>query len=514
MKVINIILLGLTLFLTSSPFFLSNYFADKILLGQTRYFSTDLRTQKLVLSVYRQHKKDHLVGSNSWLIASRAIAKVEGAVAFELGQYYQEQQQEVIAVRWYKQAIKLNFTAAKLVLAKILLRKNEALAALNLVKNDNDIQSMLTAVRAALIVGNTDYIEAIYPQLILHEKGRELQRQLIKFNVFNSLDSNNLYLSSKAMSTVVGLKYFMASNIRKDNSCLFLIEPYATNLADLLTFEKLIAEYVNTQNDLPFCFTQVSYVAEKKLACSHDDNEAIRCNASYWGGKSKKKALQVLATRYLAVLLPEGGANVNLGIMYLDRHDNLDVFSHELAHLLGFIDEYPLPKSHQRCDDNQDEQFAYNISVLMPQYQGTQKELRKSILKQLSWAKFILPTTPILTRPVLASGAKSWQLGTPEKYSAQVGVFPAKTCFNQKTTAFKALKRVTQLEYFSAPFPDVYLHMFQKSAKDFLMPSYHYNVAQSYFKQGNYQLAKRWLQKSAKLEQDPVRIKKILTGSF
>ena len=131
-----------------------------------------------------------------------------------------------------------------------------------------------------------------------------------------------------------------------------------------------------------FVLRLVRYIPINELDCNNDPQKAITCNEVQWELRAK-----TINTRYVGLMLPEGGANVHLGMLYFDAQDSVDVFAHEISHLLGFVDEYALTPEHSICQQPQKEIFSQNISVLKNRYQGNRKEVRVKVLKQLAWAE-------------------------------------------------------------------------------------------------------------------------------
>ena len=138
---------------------------------------------------------------------------------------------------------------------------------------------------------------------------------------------------------------------------------FATTLKGLKKVDKLIAAFNSHTLNPYFCFNTVRYIHESKLSCYHQKEHAIQCDESIWADVKQDEK-----TRYLGIMLPAGGANVNAGILYLDIEDNEQVFAHELSHLLGFVDEYALVKDHQQCRENQSAIFSHNISIFRKKY--------------------------------------------------------------------------------------------------------------------------------------------------
>ena len=295
---------------------------------------------------------------------------------------------------------------------------------------------------------------------------------------------------------------------------------FATRFSHLQYLEELIGQFEQHPLNQYICFTPVRYMPIDTLACTAETGKSIQCNEKSW-----KALAQSIDTRFIGALLPEGGANVHLGILYIDAADNFDVFVHEISHLLGFVDEYPLAAEHKACQSIQQQAFSENVAVLAEQYQGNRSEVRANILSQLAWGKHIKQTTPIL-QPIKNSSTSTqdkWRLGTPTKFQHEIGLFKGNTCqrSNQRQgdgsvgfSAYSPLNKTTKMQYFSLDFPSEYLHFLQTGSMKYLMPSFHYNIALAHFTSGNIKEADYWLKQSAKWEDKQYRREVILQGNF
>ena len=102
----------------------------------------------------------------------------------------------------------------------------------------------------------------------------------------------------------------------------------------------------------------------------------------------------------------------------------------------------------------------------------------------------------------------------------EVGLFRAEICDNNSAkkqrdfNAFKPLSGRTKLQYDELNFPTQYLELLHKNSQQFLMPSFHYNIALAYYRQHNIKQANYWLEKSASWESDVSRRKKVRQGDF
>jgi len=236
-------------------------------------------------------------------------------------------------------------------------------------------------------------------------------------------------------------------------------------------------------------------------------------------------------------MLAKGGANVHLGMLYFDADDDVDVFSHEVSHLLGFVDEYPIAKNHNKCQRAQQRAFSHNIVVLNDYYHGEPQVIREKILADVPWASLIKGSTPILqavdnisSSPSLSKarpskkteGKDNWRLGTPIEYKEQVGLHISESCDNtiftsdipSRYSAYKPLHRRTQLRYYASDFPKEYLSVLAERPLEFIMPSFHYNIALALFQQDNIEEGKRLLHQALLWEDDPRRRALVLNGQF
>ena len=385
-----------------------------------------------------------------WLNIAKSFAKTDGNVAFILAKYYLENQRNEEAKLWFSQAIRLKHHKARLHLAKIYLEnsKNKQAKAL-LQPIENDILALQLLMKLAIREGDSTLI-ARYNRLFKQQ------------NLVNHSTQKNLYQKLEKYSVINNV------NINLGKTCAVTIAPFATNLKNLdylvrLTSSPKLAAF------LPYlCFTPVRYISKQMLNCDHDEDEAIRCDESIWYKKLDEISLK---PRYLAILVDKGGANVNSGILYLDANDTEKVFLHELAHLLGFIDEYPLPIKHLRCLGKQTSMFSHNIAVLPRVYHGSQQFVRAKILAQLPWAKYIANTTPLTTKT-----EKGWVIGTTGGTLDTVGAFIAESCNGSNLVSVKPVNHTTAMRYFEETIPALYLQLLSDNPRQFLMPSYTKNV--------------------------------------
>jgi len=491
--------------LSTSSFFLSDYLTKRIIKNKhnTAQLSFAIEQENIVALRFAWEKT--LKHSEQWLKLAKALAKTQGDAAYQLAVHYKNKPKQ--AIFWFKSAIRLNSQNASIALSQLyfhqgdLAEASKVLAALPTdIVEALHMKSLVLKVRIATAQGNVADVEKIVnkyaQQFQKTEEGRLLLEDIQKYQV--QLSDNQNTKPNKLI-------------LNCDNS----IQLFATNLNHLKRLESVISDFTEQALNNYVCFSPVRYMPINSLDCSYEQEQAIRCDELSWQSWASS-----INTRYVGIMLPKGGANVHLGVLYFDAQDNVNVVAHEISHLLGFIDEYPLVADHVTCRDSQQKPFSQNISVLKKYYQGEQKNIRTQVLKQIAWAKHIKINTPILQPVTRLGGEKNWQLGTPEKYKDEIGLFHAQTCDNSLAqlngdfSAFKPVSQRTKLQYFALDFPELYLKMLQENSRQYSMPSFHYNIALSYFQQRNIEQANYWLKQAENWESDIIRRQKARLGSF
>ena len=102
-------------------------------------------------------------------------------------------------------------------------------------------------------------------------------------------------------------------------------------------------------SSLSVCFLAEHHVNSTDLQCSYQPEQRIQCRYQVLmpqvaeGGFSQ-----------LLVVAGEGKANYNNGIVQLAESSSFEVFRHEFAHILGFLDEYSLSATvaEAECSSN------------------------------------------------------------------------------------------------------------------------------------------------------------------
>lgn len=426
------------------------------------FTDTDERLAQLLTSGNRQ----------AWLHLAKHHGDTSADTAYQLGKYFQADKQTKLAKLWYQVAIRQQHVAARLTLANIYFKQQQYAdikpLLLPIISNSTALAQLYVL---ALHQGDLAFIQE-YKSNLAQADNIELYRELKRFSVFNS----TLVQSQSEQKDT--------RNIRQNNACDLDVQLFATSLKGLRHGRQLMSAFEHHSLAKYICLRTPKYITADAINCQHLATEQITCNASVW---IKRKDI---SARYLGVIVERGGANVDSGIMYIDQQDNVEVLVHELSHLIGFVDEYPLPSQHQKCQQFQQMPFAHNLVVLSDYYQGSREALRASILLQVPWRSLIKDSTPILSKH-----QQGWALATPQAYQDEIGLFTSATCNAQdKIQAFKPLAQRTTLEYFELDFPKVYADIMALAPKHYLMPSYHFNVSRDLAEQGEYNKAREILQ--------------------
>ncbi len=519
MKFSLIVIMSLSVFVPTSSFFLHDYLTKQInnnVHNETQLNFALAHQNTAALTLVANQAK---VGSSTWLMAKQSLAQHSAYHAYTLGLWYlaqyenlstqtnQQVQQDSLRLLtlWLQQAIRLGSDKAVTALSRVYYQQGKLRQAKQQLTQlaELSLEAFMLRVKLAIDLGETDFIyehaNDIEQRLTATPIGQSLLAQLHKYMILTNSKKQQEINKQSFTDEVDG--------------CMTSIQVFATRLQDLSYADDLIKQF--SQKPLaPFvCFAKPLYLPKQRLQCEVNDNQAILCDEYDW-----QSIVGSVNTRHVALLLPKGGANVHYGILYLAADDDIDVFHHEVSHLLGFADEYPVKKQHKICLAQQESTFAHNIAVLATTYSGTRQELRQRVLKKVPWAAHIKPSTPILQA---IEGKKNiWQLGTPALFKNEVGIFLSNTCVNSEAglsggfAAFKASASVTQLEYFEKSFPELYLHLLSSNRGKFLMPSFHYNIAFAAYNQGAIKQANYWLAQAAKWETDSLRKAKVLAGSY
>jgi hypothetical protein len=201
---------------------------------------------------------------------------------------------------------------------------------------------------------------------------------------------------------------------------------------------------------LPICIKPLVWLAKDELSCKLVDHRNM-CDLS----KIAKRSFSPDYT-HLVFFLNEGKAYVQNGVMYLDEADPYSVFVHELAHFVGFVDEYAVSSdlASQYCYESNapnlllssDENFYDDATFKM--WQGYHSALLEQNIARTA-------DMPDAQETIIQS-------------SLQVG--QSRTCASLDEKSYKPSRKLTFLQYHDTNYiPAIYLMMWQ----DLLQKHYH-----------------------------------------
>ena len=396
---------------------------------------------------------------SAWLHLAKLYAKKNADIAYQLGNYYLIDGRIMSAKIWLKESVRQHHQGAMLALANHYFKTKQYQESKSLVLPILENGAALVLLyKLAIQQGDTAFL-AEHQETLSGLENSDFYQELVNFSVFTA-EKNKL-----------------------NPQCNVSVQLFATNLNGLRHGTKLITQFQQHKLAPYICLLTPKYIPYELVNCQDNSHEKISCKANVWANRTD------ISSRYVGLIVEQGGANVDNGIMYIDQQDNVEVLAHELSHLIGFIDEYPLPSQHQKCQQNQQIPFSYNVVTLTESYFGERAEIRKQLLAKLPWASLIKDSTPILTKQ-----DQGWKLTTPVEYLNEIGIFLARSCDkNANIQSYKPYYHRTQLEYFELDFPQSYIDIMALAPNQYLMPSYHFNVSRDLAQQGEYKQAREIL---------------------
>ncbi|QOL24326.1 hypothetical protein LP316_07985 [Thalassotalea sp. LPB0316] len=346
--------------------------------------------------------------------------------------------------------------------AKMLLLKGHNQQAFELLISNQTLRYHDVTFGLAIELGNLDYMLSTIKQ-------RSSEADLANFIAllqavyFDELPIEELD-KHRSLFSAQRISYFQ---VKPAQSCKRTITFLATTIDDIERLSNRLTALSDHPITQVVCPVEVRYLPISWLDCQANSGEPIMCDEQVFNAFTK-----LVNTDYLGVLLPEGGANVHGGILYLDREDSAEVIAHELGHLAGFIDEYPLRENHLACQQA-NQVIGRNVVTLSLDNNST----REQLLQLLPWRAQIKETTPLFT---VFDGER--KVGTPISHQAEVGIFLSETCQkNALINAYKPIKKPNFMRYFELPMPEPYIEMLDEMIKEpashtFFQPGFRNNL--------------------------------------
>lgn len=240
-------------------------------------------------------------------------------------------------------------------------------------------------------------------------------------------------------------------------ACRQQIQPFATGLAEMVQANRIYQQYLGDKRlrQLPLCVSKPVWLERNALNCDANwqGQGRLGCNIDVLEPVARARGFT-----HAVVLATSGKANVNNGVMFLDVGDTYSVFVHELAHFVGFVDEYPLTRS-----------FA-------TEYCARQSAPNLVFLGAITYAPL--------------ANIDYWQ-----SIEFPVTLHPARTCNNIGVESFKPSERITFMENHDAKYiPPLYLSIWSSLLNN---PRIQRPIAMNFFQHfertGNTEKAAYWL---------------------
>jgi hypothetical protein len=265
--------------------------------------------------------------------------------------------------------------------------------------------------------------------------------------------------------------------------CHMQIQPIVNSLDGMSKVLDIKSQYAKDKrlSALSICINKPIWVKPEQMPCSANwrSQGRLGCDLSYLATRLKAPSFT-----HLLVVGEQGKANVNNGVLYLDLVDSYDVFVHELAHFVGFADEYPLGESLAERICHIDTPPP-NIVIQAPIVELDVVSIDNDDGDTGAQA------VPLETEEQAPLDLSYW-----EKFGESIQLTRSRTCNNHENQAFKASSRLTFMEYYDTKYiPPLYLAIWEErlSEKDALIPAY-VNLGQALEQSGDYEAAKYWWQ--------------------
>lgn len=191
-------------------------------------------------------------------------------------------------------------------------------------------------------------------------------------------------------------------------------------------------------------------------------------SGQYWSKNIPKQTPEInnklLQTTYWLIESPQLARAYRQGqFIFMPGQLNTQVMGHELAHWLGFEDEYALnlEKANQRCaltDTQYGKQLGLNLIVIKADYYFNQKtELLNWMEKHVPWYDFIQDLEPWISKEKLGFTINFNNLGQG------VGFYQTQTCEQLDLISLKPINNNTFMQNHEYYIPNLYKKMIYHS---------------------------------------------------
>lgn len=204
---------------------------------------------------------------------------------------------------------------------------------------------------------------------------------------------------------------------------------------------------------LPICIKPIIWLADTELSCDLVDHRNV-CDLSRLAELAFKPSYT-----HLVFFLNEGKGYVQNGAMYLDEADTYSVFVHELAHFVGFVDEYAVSSAlaAQYCEQSD----APNLIVSEGEYLYEDEKFQ-------TWQAYNLSL-------MNASVNKKLFPQDKDKVDVSLKIGLSRTCAALNKKSYKPSNKLTFMQYHDTNYiPTIYLLMWRD-----LLEKHHHSIAVS-----------------------------------
>ncbi|WP_233079022.1 hypothetical protein [Rheinheimera soli] len=215
-----------------------------------------------------------------------------------------------------------------------------------------------------------------------------------------------------------------------NSSCRLTLQPVVQSKAGSRQLQLLQQQWQQDPqlSSLAVCFLPEKRINSTDLQCSYQSGQRIQCQYQVLTPDVAKGGFS-----QLLVVAGEGTANYNNGIVQLAESSSFEVFRHEFAHILGFMDEY-------------------SLSTEVAQTECRSDKIRPNLLTDKTQLDIYL---------------QHWQL---EKTDVQLQ--PVESCDNAGVQAYAPVSNLSFMRSHEAQVPDLYIKLMQKvlAKPELIMP--------------------------------------------
>ncbi|MDN3653127.1 hypothetical protein QWY77_10230 [Thalassotalea ponticola] len=498
---LRVVLVFISVIIASSSFPVKQALEDYVLSHRENQRALAYAVELDITSAQRLAIASQPYQSSGWLQLATALARVDGHYAWLLSHYYRQQQDRRNQQYYFARAMRLHSASALFEQAKQYAEQQQYQRALDVLNplllsfatdgksplvaalSDNvisvapvDKDTLLSlAIDWSIAVERLIDVRGLVAQLSTNA-GQQWYKTLDQFQIMAIKSTEQQPTRSQLTSqhsSRLGSELVLDSNQQSkpithaktypQTRCQYPIQFFASTVPHLQKLTEMFGE-LEPFYQQQFCLLTPRYLPPSETHCYHRSSERIHCQLS-------PSVLTRLpnGTRYVGVMVAQGGANVNNGMLFLDAADSSAVLAHELSHLLGFIDEYPLPQAHTACA--QAGHIGHNVITVEQRIFDTKAAALAYITDRVPWLDLLDSDTP-LVQPT----GSGYRLGTPANYQGELGLFLTNTCNRRDLLSFKPVSELSNLEYYERVMPKVYQTLYQRASNKRLMASFFDNL--------------------------------------